>query len=215
MCCERRKSQMRCFFAAIVVSLGVHHHLLAFTPLSDQHPRARRRIPFHPHRAGSASVDADDQPGIGIGIDLGTTFSAVAYLKDDVPTIVPIDQHRSTIPSVVLLNPDSSVTVGWTVGSHPLAYRNVKRIIGTGGKLSKGVVSVVPHVRVNPQGKTYKKDSLSNQIDDAQQFPTLLWNASTSEPSVAMDPAIISSYIVRTLKQAVELETGRLVTRGK
>lgn len=42
-----------------------------------------------------------DERGIGVGVDLGTTNSAVAILIDGMPTIVPLRNNGRTIPSVV------------------------------------------------------------------------------------------------------------------
>ena len=48
-----------------------------------------------------------------VGIDLGTTFSALAYLDDlGEPKAVPSAQGKKVTPSVVLINPDRSIVVG-------------------------------------------------------------------------------------------------------
>jgi len=48
-----------------------------------------------------------------VGIDLGTTNSLVAWMKNGVPTCVKDPQGNSTlVPSVVHFSPDNSVTVG-------------------------------------------------------------------------------------------------------
>ena len=77
----------------------------------------------------------NDDDGIGIGIDLGTTNSAVAYLKDGIPTIIPIPENGRTMPSLVAISTESGVVV---VGEQALRqsfppYANVKRVIVTGG----------------------------------------------------------------------------------
>ena len=47
------------------------------------------------------------------GIDLGTTYSCVAYVNDvGVPVVVPGDNQSNVIPSVVLFEDDASVLVG-------------------------------------------------------------------------------------------------------
>jgi molecular chaperone DnaK (HSP70) len=153
---------------------------------------------------------------MGIGIDLGTTFSAVAYLHEGKPTIVPIDGER-TMPSVVrfCLNEDGLTheVVGRRACSALDAYRNVKRVIGTGGKVPKDVAAVVPHVLLSQTGKSYKKESLLNQIDDASLHPTKLVNV--SNPSESFSPHVVSSYIIQRLKDAVTNHTGLPVTRGE
>ena len=181
----------------------------------------------------------DNSAGIGIGIDLGTTFSAVAVLsaQDGIPHIIPIPGNGRTMPSVVSLeenletkndnnNPTTAqsnqvrVHVGKDACDRQVvlggAYRNVKRVLGTGGKIPRDVASVVPFVLPNPKGKTYQKDSLSNQLYDAQHFPTLL---RSMLPAVGPYPATIlpetiSSYVLQTLVAAAEQHTSQRVTRA-
>ena len=47
-----------------------------------------------------------------IGIDLGTTYSAAAYIKDGKPQPIENSEGEETTPSVVLFEDDGSVTVG-------------------------------------------------------------------------------------------------------
>lgn len=178
----------------------------------------------------------NDDNSIGIGIDLGTTFSAVAFLDDNgnndncTPTIIPIPENGRTLPSVVALlsqeetssqaNDQANVKeykilVGKGACAYevqkqdkdnivPNVYRNVKRIIGTGGKLAASdIAEVVPNLIVNPLGKTYKKESLLNSLHDAEHHPTLLHYRSddkTNEKSVScttkVRPEFISSCIL-------------------
>eukprot|EP00986_Skeletonema_menzelii_P017976 scaffold23406_cov142-Skeletonema_menzelii.AAC.2 len=150
--------------------------------------------------------------GIGVGIDLGTTNSAVAMMlppsSDDddrtsrrnVPTMIEIDS-RTTLPSVVALVPSNEsdeeldlssslslppwthndeteidIDINWPVSStyniftgsqaieyeqyHPnSSYRNVKRVIGTGGKMASLALGVVPNL-------VSKQSSSSSSIND-------------------------------------------------
>lgn len=78
------------------------------------------------------------------------TFSAVAYLKDGkTPTIIHVPENGRTMPSLVTIDEHGAVTVGKEAakvhGKQP--YRNVKRVIGTGGKLSAPTIKVVPFLR--------------------------------------------------------------------
>ena len=51
--------------------------------------------------------------GIAIGIDLGTTFSVVSYLKDGTtPTVIPNDYGNRTTPSVVCIDNEGNFYVG-------------------------------------------------------------------------------------------------------
>eukprot|EP00977_Amphora_coffeiformis_P027435 scaffold34612_cov165-Amphora_coffeaeformis.AAC.1 len=154
-----------------------------------------------------------DDDGIGIGIDLGTTNSAVAYLKDGIPAIIPIPDNGRTTPSLVAMTADGRVVVGKEALCQSLPpYSNVKRVIGTGGKISAEVKEVVPYLIPNKDGKTYKKYNLDNQLFDAEHFPTLL--RSTVTPNETTRPETISSHIVAKLKQVAEEHTGRPVKRA-
>jgi molecular chaperone DnaK len=70
-----------------------------------------------------------------IGIDLGTTFSAIGVVSDGQPRIIPVD-GRATLPSVVGLTPGDEWLVGqaalnqWVL--HPeRTIRSIKRKMGT------------------------------------------------------------------------------------
>ncbi|GKY97609.1 hypothetical protein MPSEU_000719300 [Mayamaea pseudoterrestris] len=207
---ERRQNYAPTRFASvhrrnliILASVCVADPTLAFRPTCH--------APFHRSSYLHLSNAANDG-GIGIGIDLGTTFSAVAYLDDDgFPQIVPTTQGYRTMPSVVALDGDA-VVVGHDALNTDGAYRHVKRVIGTGGKLDPAIASVVPHVRPSRQGKTFKKNSLPNQLHDAEHFPTFLY--STVEKETNIRPEFISSCLLQSLRLQAEAHTGKTVTRA-
>ncbi len=77
--------------------------------------------------------------GKAIGIDLGTTFSAVAVMEGGKPTIIPNAEGERTTPSVVLLK-DGERVVGKIAKNQAVTnpehtIRSVKRIIGTDEKI--------------------------------------------------------------------------------
>eukprot|EP00537_Pseudo-nitzschia_pungens_P008162 CAMPEP_0172361236 /NCGR_PEP_ID=MMETSP1060-20121228/5098_1 /TAXON_ID=37318 /ORGANISM="Pseudo-nitzschia pungens, Strain cf. cingulata" /LENGTH=708 /DNA_ID=CAMNT_0013083439 /DNA_START=91 /DNA_END=2217 /DNA_ORIENTATION=+ len=97
----------------------------------------------------SASLRAE----IGVGIDLGTTNSAIAFLDDDDgPCIIEIPNNGRTVKSVVAFDADSNALVGnealdWELEHKETAYRHVKRVIGTSfNNLSDETRQVVPHL---------------------------------------------------------------------
>lgn len=189
---------------------------------------------------------------------MGTTYSAVAYLKDGIPTIIPIPDNGRTMPSLVAMTTTNSKGggsdddddverhVSFIVGRDALnhqqqqqqhsapPYSNVKRVIGTGGKLSSEIQQVVPYLIPNPLGKTYKKDNLENQLHDAQHYPTLLRriiapvnhhndnddpmsnqpNNNNNNVVATITPQEISAQIIVKLRQAAEAHTGCRVTRA-
>ena len=70
-----------------------------------------------------------------IGIDLGTTFSAVSVLEGGSPKIIPNTEGNNTTPSVVSINGDE-VLVGevarrGAVASPKNTIRSIKRLMGT------------------------------------------------------------------------------------
>ncbi|KAG7341297.1 chaperone protein DnaK [Nitzschia inconspicua] len=119
-----------------------------------------------------SNSDNVNDVGIGVGIDLGTTNSAIAYLNENnEPQIIEIPNNGRTMPSVVAWNDANDSTsiaskpvnhssneffskaiVGkeaftWEQQNQESAYRHVKRILGTSAPfLSVETKQVVPHV---------------------------------------------------------------------
>src|SRR5260221_1460982 len=85
-----------------------------------------------------------------VGIDLGTTFSAISLVRDGKPEILPVGNDR-IMPSVVALSPEGRWMVGrpalnqWTL--HPeLTVRSIKREMG-----SEEAVSLLDKTYTPPQ----------------------------------------------------------------
>jgi molecular chaperone DnaK (HSP70) len=214
-CLQRKRQRPRSYSAVHLFAIAVCYALCpqdssAFQAIFLSSYRSQiQRLPVQLHLSEKVSE------GIGVGIDLGTTYSAVAYMKNGIPTIIPVPQNGRTMPSVVSLDQSNQVWVGQQACEHELelgAYRNVKRVLGTGGKLARAIAKVVPFLRVNQEGKTYKKDNLLNQIHDAENFPTSL--QSSLDSGATIPPEVISAHILSALKAAAEAETGELVTRA-
>ena len=77
--------------------------------------------------------------GPTIGIDLGTTFSAVAVLEGGKPTIIPNSEGTRTTPSVVHVKEDE-VIVGQVARNQAIidpfhTIRSIKRKMGTDEKV--------------------------------------------------------------------------------
>ncbi|MGC8765032.1 MAG: Hsp70 family protein [Brevinematia bacterium] len=90
-----------------------------------------------------------------IGIDLGTTFSSVAFLNDGKPEIIPDAKGRKSLPSVLVFSEDT-VFSGYEALKYELKYpenvvRRVKRKMGTGEK-----------IKIND--RTYSPEELSSFI---------------------------------------------------
>ncbi len=83
-----------------------------------------------------------------IGIDLGTTFSAVSSVYNGTPVLLPNDQER-IIPSVVGLSPEGRWLVGTPALNQYTLYpdrtiRSVKRLMGTNETISLGSHVLTP-----------------------------------------------------------------------
>jgi molecular chaperone DnaK len=83
-----------------------------------------------------------------VGIDLGTTFSAVSVVKEGQPVILPVGADR-IMPSVVALSPEGR----WTVGTPALnqwalyperTVRSIKRKMGRDERVTLGEKSYTP-----------------------------------------------------------------------
>jgi molecular chaperone DnaK len=78
-----------------------------------------------------------------VGIDFGTTKTIAAVIRDGSAVVVPDRRGRNSIPSVVLVTPETeeSIFVGWEAKEHPHRYQfdhvsisSIKRSLGTGEK---------------------------------------------------------------------------------
>src|SRR3954466_15040745 len=70
-----------------------------------------------------------------VGIDLGTTFSLAAYMKDGKPVVVRDEQGVALVPSVLSFHEDGSVLVGTEARKRCLSdpdhtVYSVKRLMG-------------------------------------------------------------------------------------
>lgn len=85
-----------------------------------------------------------------VGIDLGTTNSAVAYIHRGKPEIIPSPQGRRIIPSVVLINLKGNVVVGEDARAALIAMPDrtvaaVKRKMGSGERIPIAGQALLPH----------------------------------------------------------------------
>ncbi len=83
-----------------------------------------------------------------IGIDLGTTFSACAQVRDGTPHIVPSGDER-IMPSVVGLTPQGTLLVGTAARNQYMLYpertiRSIKRKMGQNTRVSLGEQDYTP-----------------------------------------------------------------------
>ncbi len=84
-----------------------------------------------------------------IGIDLGTTNSEVAALIDGQPRVIPDEQGRKILPSVVGIDEQGQILVGEPALNQWLLYpertvRSIKRKMGSGEKVRLGDREMTP-----------------------------------------------------------------------
>lgn len=84
-----------------------------------------------------------------VGIDLGTTNSAVAYIHEGRPQVVSSEGGESLLPSVVLLDPSGQVIVGQDARDGLIAMPDraiaaVKRLMGSSDAIPLGTQTFLP-----------------------------------------------------------------------
>ena len=137
-----------------------------------------------------------------IGIDLGTTFSLVAYVDERGPEILRDDNGDGRVPSVigVVPNPDGGpprVTIGWEARNHAVenprtTVYSVKRLIG------KGLADIERELPfLSYAVRRGERDTVVVDIDGRP-----------------FTPEEISSVILRALKDRAEEQLGQPVNKA-
>jgi Flp pilus assembly protein TadD len=97
-----------------------------------------------------------------VGIDLGTTFSLAAYVRDGTPVVVRDAAGSALVPSVISFHPDGTVLVGTAARERALSdpehtIFSVKRLMGrTLADLEKEL-KLIPHQIVERETDTGRK----------------------------------------------------------
>jgi Fe-S protein assembly chaperone HscA len=122
-----------------------------------------------------------------VGIDLGTTNSLVAYVKDGAPVVIRDRSGDALLPSVVSVSADGTVFVG----------REAQRRLIT--EASRGVYSV----------KRFMGKGLDDVRDEARLFPFRIGGDPSGVIRIGLGereftPPEISSFILRELKHRAE-----------
>jgi molecular chaperone DnaK len=111
-----------------------------------------------------------------VGIDLGTTNSLVAYMKDGLPTVIPGRGGRTMVPSVVAMT-DNGLIVGDSAKEHltrtpERTVYSVKRFMGKGMADVQGELAYFPYalteqggvIRIKLGEKSYSPPQISAMI---------------------------------------------------
>ncbi|MEI6849793.1 MAG: molecular chaperone DnaK [archaeon] len=109
-----------------------------------------------------------------IGIDLGTTFSAVSVMEGGKPKIIPDSEGKNTMPSVVSIN-GNEILVGevakrGAVANPTSTIRSIKRKMGTKDKVKVGDKEYSPEEISAMILQKLKKDAeayLGQEVTDA------------------------------------------------
>jgi molecular chaperone DnaK len=141
---------------------------------------------------------ADD---VIVGIDLGTTFSLVAYVDAGGAHVIRDAQGDGRLPSVIGITPAASgaprVTIGWEARTHAIenartTVYSVKRLIGKGWEDIRADLPFLSYaVQVGP------RDTLQVEIDGR-----------------LYSPEEISAVILQGLRERAEQHLGRPVRRA-
>jgi molecular chaperone DnaK len=112
---------------------------------------------------------------IVVGIDLGTTFSLAAYMKDGKPIVVRDSAGKSLVPSVISFHEDGSVLVG--SGARERALKDpehtifsVKRLMGRTLDDLQKELKLIPHQIVEREIEPGRK-VLHVRIGDREHTP--------------------------------------------
>ncbi len=134
-----------------------------------------------------------------VGIDLGTTNSLVAYCDEKGPRILPDDQGRAVLPSVVRLNESdgSAEAIGHEARATAIEFpertiHSVKRLMGRGMQDVKNELSQLPYRVVEGEQNT----------------------ARVAVGGHVISPQAISAMILMELKQRAEAALGKPVRKA-
>jgi len=129
-----------------------------------------------------------------VGIDLGTTNSLVAYMKDGVPTVIPGRGGRAMVPSVVAMT-DNGLIVGDSAKEH--LTRNPERTVYSVKRfMGKDLADVQSELAYFPYSVTEQGGVIRIKLGEK-----------------SYSPPQISAMILKELKQRAEANLGESITK--
>lgn len=101
------------------------------------------------HEPGETPMPHEDDRGLAVGIDLGTTNSVVAIARDSKAEVLRDERGRALLPSVVAYTPDGPI-VGHEARAQLLdspdgVVSSIKRLMGRGADDLKALAGVLPY----------------------------------------------------------------------
>jgi molecular chaperone DnaK len=130
-----------------------------------------------------------------VGIDLGTTNSLVAYMKEGVPTVISGRTGRAMVPSVVAMT-DNGLIVGDSAKEH--LTRNPERTVYSVKRfMGKGLPDVQGELAYFPYSLTEQGGVIRIKLGEK-----------------SYSPPQISAMILKELKQRAEAHLGESITKA-
>ena len=130
-----------------------------------------------------------------VGIDLGTTNSLVAYMKDGVPTVIPGRGDRTMVPSVVAMT-DNGLIVGDPAKEH-LTRNSARTVYSVKRFMGKGLSDVQSELVYFPYSLTEQGGVIRIKLGDK-----------------SYSPPQISAMILKELKQRAEAHLGESISKA-
>ncbi|MGH7267564.1 MAG: Fe-S protein assembly chaperone HscA [Candidatus Rokuibacteriota bacterium] len=130
-----------------------------------------------------------------VGIDLGTTNSLVAYMDEGVPRVIPDEEGRALLPSVVAFGPDGPV-VG-DAAKRQLVRNAVRAVYSVKRFMGKGYEDVEGELRYFPFRVTPSEDVVRIRIGERE-----------------LTPPEISALVLKELKRRAERHFGRAIEKA-
>jgi Fe-S protein assembly chaperone HscA len=130
-----------------------------------------------------------------VGIDLGTTNSLVAYMKDGKPCVIPGHNERTMIPSVVAMT-DNGLIVGDAAKEH-LTRNPARTVYSVKRFMGKGLEDVQNELAYFPYSLTEQGGVIRIKLGDK-----------------TYSPPQISAMILKELKRRAEAHLGEQITKA-
>jgi len=110
-----------------------------------------------------------------VGIDLGTTYSLAAFMKDGQPTVVRDASGNALVPSVVSFHPDGTVLVGSAARDRALSdpehtIFSIKRLMGRTLVDLQKELKLIPH-QITERDAGSGRKILTVRIGDREHTP--------------------------------------------
>ena len=146
------------------------------------------------------------------GIDLGTTNSLVALVLNGTPEVLPDEEGRFLLPSVVRYLPEEGTAVGWDAVPHlasdPLnTISSVKRLMGRGMKDVTGNVIVPYHFEDAPgMVRIQTRQGVKSQVEVSSEILKVLRERAEHRVGAELVGAVITvpAYFDDAQRQATK-----------